>query len=65
MTIYYSQLQYDLATDPRWDEPEMTEIEYEISMLSADDMAEVEQTADDLDCSIEQAYKELKSIGAI
>lgn len=69
MAIYYSQFQYDNATDPRWDLPEMTELEYEVSiaLLNPEKKALIEQEAEDLGCgcTLEQAYVSLIETGLI
>lgn len=66
---FNNQIAYDYATDPRWDLPEMTELEYEVSiaLLNPEKKALIEQEAEDLGCgcTLEQAYISLIETGVI
>lgn len=60
--VYISgQASYDLAT-PRFD---FAESSIDFSTLSEDELNEIYQTAEDLGCTADKAYLELKSINAI
>lgn len=60
--VYISgQANHDLAT-PRFD---FAESSIDFSHLTKDELKEIYQTAEDLSCTADEAYLELKSIGVI
>lgn len=61
MATLNGQASYELRTDPLWDMPEGIDF----SALTQDELDDVYQTAEDLGCTPDEAYLELKSINAI